>query len=281
MEPFESAALPGEEKTDEKKKKKKDDPFEPKGLAGSIYVMLHDMVSILAVIVVGFVFLARLVGVSGSSMYPTLVGAQDYSDAKGDYLILRSNFIRSTYEQGDIVVACVPTFQEGKPIVKRVVAVGGQTVSFRAGEDGHLHVWVDDIELKMPPPQYTIKTLDALRQREPENDFTFVMGADNLENIHRWRDFQRILSDYGVAVYPRKGYDHEAIRRQLIEDCRHFPAPYVLDANEFAEEGRRSLEETLRDTYNIEIIDAPIVDISSTEIREGLAEGRDMSEWLM
>ena len=144
-----------------------------------------------------------------------------------------------------------------------------------------LHVWVDDIELKMPPPQYTIKTLDALRQREPENDFTFVMGADNLENIHRWRDFQRILSDYGVAVYPRKGYDHEAIRRQLIEECRHFPAPYVLDANEFAEEGRRSLEETLRDTYNIEIIDAPIVDISSTEIREGLAEGRDMSEWLM
>lgn len=144
-----------------------------------------------------------------------------------------------------------------------------------------LHVWVDDIELKMPPPQYTIKTLDALRQREPENDFTFVMGADNLENIHRWRDFQRILSDYGVAVYPRKGYDHEAIKRKLIEECRHFPAPYVLDANEFAEEGRRSLEETLRDTYNIEIIDAPIVDISSTEIREGLAEGRDMSEWLM
>ncbi|MBR1927419.1 MAG: nicotinate (nicotinamide) nucleotide adenylyltransferase [Bacteroidales bacterium] len=144
-----------------------------------------------------------------------------------------------------------------------------------------LHVWVDDIELKMDPPQYTIKTLDALRQREPGNDFTLVMGADNLENIHRWRDFQRILSEYGVAVYPRKGYDHEAIRKQLIEECRHFPAPYVLDANEFAEEGRRSLEETLRDTYNIEIIDAPIVDISSTEIREGLAEGKDMSGWMM
>jgi hypothetical protein len=43
----------------------------------------------------------------------------------------------------------------------------------------------------------------------------------------------------------------------------------------------RSLEETLRDTYNIEIIDAPIVDISSTEIREGIAAGKDMSAWLM
>lgn len=144
-----------------------------------------------------------------------------------------------------------------------------------------LHVWVDDIELNMEPPQYTIKTLDALRQREPENDFTLVVGADNLENIHRWRDFQRILADYGVAVYPRKGYDLAEIKSKLIEECRHLPAPYVLDSNEYAEEGRRSLEETLRDTYNIEILEAPIVDISSTQIREGIAEGRDMSEWMM
>ena len=144
-----------------------------------------------------------------------------------------------------------------------------------------LHVWVDDIELNMEPPQYTIKTLDTLRQREPENDFTLVVGADNLENIHRWRDFQRILADYGVAVYPRKGYDLAVIKSKLIEECRHLPAPYVLDSNEYAEEGRRNLEETLRDTYNIEILAAPIVDISSTQIREGIAEGRDMSEWMM
>lgn len=144
-----------------------------------------------------------------------------------------------------------------------------------------LHVWVDDIELEMEPPQYTIKTLDALKLREPENDFTLVMGADNLQGIRRWRDFPRILSEYGVAVYPRQGFDLEQIKRQLIEECRYFPAPYVLDANEMAPEGMRSLEETLRDTYNIEIIDAPIVDISSTEIREGIAEGKDMSAWLM
>ena len=144
-----------------------------------------------------------------------------------------------------------------------------------------LHVWVDDIELDMEPPQYTIKTLDALKLREPENDFTLVMGADNLQGIRRWRDFPRILSEYGVAVYPRQGFDLEQIKRQLIEECRYFPAPYVLDANEMAPEGMRSLEETLRDTYNIEIIDAPIVDISSTEIREGIAAGKDMSDWLM
>lgn len=144
-----------------------------------------------------------------------------------------------------------------------------------------LHVWVDDIELRMPPPHYTVKTLDALKRREPENDFTLVIGADNLHDIHRWRDFQRILTEYGVAVYPRKGFNLDDIRAQLVEECRHFPAPYVLDANEYVPGMMMDLEDTLRNTYNIEIIDAPIVDISSTEIREGLAAGLDMDKWLM
>lgn len=130
---------------DKNPKKKKDDPFEPKGLAGTVYFLLHDIVSILAVIVVGFVFAARLVGVSGYSMYPTLVGAKESVEAKGDYLILRSNVLVSTYQQGDIVVACVPTFQNGKPIVKRVVAVGGQTVRFEGDEEGYQHVYVNDV----------------------------------------------------------------------------------------------------------------------------------------
>lgn len=184
MEENEISGLSAEQTETENKKKKKDNPFEPKGLAGSIYVMLHDMVAILAVIVVGFVFLARLVGVSGSSMYPTLVGAKDYSDAKGDYLILRSNFIRSTYQQGDIVVACVPSFQEGKPIVKRVVAVGGQTVELRMGEDGHLHVYVDGTlqseDYINEPMNVSYGVGDGYTATVPENCY-FLMG-DNRNN---------------------------------------------------------------------------------------------------
>ena len=68
MEENEISGLSAEQTVTKKKKKKKESPFEPKGFAGSIYVMLHDMVSILAVIVVGFVFLARLVGVPGMTM---------------------------------------------------------------------------------------------------------------------------------------------------------------------------------------------------------------------
>ena len=115
-------------------------------------------------------------------------------------------------------------------------------------------VRVDDIELTMPEPHYTIRTLDALRAREPENTFTFVMGADNLADIRRWRDYSRILADHGVAVYPRTGFDLETIKQDLLDEN---PA------------------------YNIQIINAPMVDISSTQIREALSRGEDVSHLLM
>jgi len=116
-----------------------------------------------------------------------------------------------------------------------------------------LHVWVDNIELNMEPPHYTIRTLDALREREPGNDFTLVIGADNLAGFLKWRDPERILKEYGLAVYPREGYDISALREAI--DPGHI--------------------------YRIEALDAPLVNISSTRIREGLAAGEDMSEWMM
>ena len=115
-------------------------------------------------------------------------------------------------------------------------------------------VKVDDIELTMPEPHYTIRTLDALRKREPDNSFTLVMGADNLADIRRWRDYSRILADHGVAVYPRTGFDLETIKQDLLDEN---PA------------------------YNIQIINAPMVDISSTQIREALSRGEDVSHLLM
>lgn len=148
------------------------------------------------------------------------------------------------------------------------------------GRHPELNVKVDDIELRMPPPHYTIKTLDALKQREPDNEFTLIIGADNLSSIHRWRDFPRILAEYGVAVYPRTGFDIVSLRRQLMEECKRFPSLYVLDEAE-SEGDRLTLEDADSHFYDIEILDAPLVDISSTEIRDGLMQGHDMSEYLM
>lgn len=130
-----------------------------------------------------------------------------------------------------------------------------------------LKVRVDDIELGMPAPQYTVRTLDALKAREPENEFTLIMGADNLADIRKWKDYRRILCRYGVAVYPRKGYDMVSAREGLMKECERDTA---------AQEG------TGGKPYRILLMeDAPTVDISSTQIREGIAAGRDMSSYMM
>ena len=117
-----------------------------------------------------------------------------------------------------------------------------------------LNVKVEDIELKMPAPHYSIRTLDALKEREPENDFTMVMGADSLSQVLLWKDADRLLTEYGVAAYPRSGYDLVQLRNRLLE---------------------------VNPRYRVEIFDAPLVDISSTEIRENEAKGVDMSEFRM
>lgn len=115
-------------------------------------------------------------------------------------------------------------------------------------------VKVDDIELMMPEPHYTIRTLDALKEREAENSFTLIMGADNLADIRRWKDYRRILTEFGVAVYPREGFDLETVKADLLNENKD---------------------------YKIDILNAPMVDISSTEIRKGIAAGKDMSRYLM
>ena len=87
-----------------------------------------------------------------------------------------------------------------------------------------LRVKVDDIEMHMSAPHYTIRTLDALKEREPGNDFTLVIGADNLEIIGRWKDAGRILREYGVLVFPRQGCDIERtsadVKEEFGEECR-------------------------------------------------------------
>ena len=104
---------------------------------GSVLEYLHDVVYILALILVVFTFCMRVVIVSGSSMFNTLVD--------GDYLLLINRPLCGELEQGDIVVASMERFKDGEPIVKRVVATEGQTVDidFRAGI-----VYVDGVALE-------------------------------------------------------------------------------------------------------------------------------------
>ena len=98
---------------------------------------LHDVVYILAIVLVLFTFCVRVVIVSGSSMFSTL--------ADGDCLLLLNRPLCGELERGDIVVASMDRFKDGEAIVKRVIATGGQTVDidFRAGI-----VYVDGVALE-------------------------------------------------------------------------------------------------------------------------------------
>lgn len=120
--------------------------------------------------------------------------------------------------------------------------------------DSSCRVKVDDIELTMDEPHYTIRTLKALREREPENDYTLVIGGDNLASFRKWKDYETILLEFGVAVFPREGIDCKAEKMNLTAENQ---------------------------SYRIRLIDAPLVNISSTEIRNSITAGQDMSMWLM
>lgn len=104
------------------------------------YTMLHDVVYILAALTVVLVFAFRLVGVNGDSMFPTL--------HNNDYLLLQSNLLYNDYQYGDVVVASVPAFENGKPVVKRVIATEGQTVQISYDDDGIGTVYIDGVAME-------------------------------------------------------------------------------------------------------------------------------------
>ena len=107
-----------------RRRKKKEDE-EELSWQESLLMTLHDVVGLVAVVVVVFVLLFRIVVVSGSSMYDTLW--------HNDYLLVMSNALCGSYDPGDIIVASKESFNDGEPIIKRVIATEGQTVDIDFG----------------------------------------------------------------------------------------------------------------------------------------------------
>ncbi len=127
---------------------------------------IHDLIYLLAGIMIVFLIFFRMIVVSGSSMYATLYD--------GDYLLLLSNVFYHNQEQGDIVVISKETFDNGKPIVKRVIATEGQTVDidFQNGI-----VYVDGVALEEDYIN-SLTTVDEGMQFPlvVENGCIFVLG---------------------------------------------------------------------------------------------------------
>lgn len=138
----------------------------------SVIVYLHDLAYLLAVVIVLFLVFFRVVVVSGPSMYSTLVD--------GDYLLLSTGVLYREPQQGDVIVACKDSFEDGMPIVKRVIAVEGQQVDidFASGT-----VYVDGVALEEPYTNTPTNLKEGLEfpVTVPE-DCVFVMGDNRNES---------------------------------------------------------------------------------------------------
>jgi len=100
-----------------------------------------------------------------------------------------------------------------------------------------------DIEFNLPQPNYTINTLVHISEKFPHHKFSLIMGEDNLKSLHKWKNYEVILEDYDIYVYPR-------VSNGVVE-------------NQF------------KDHKKIHRVEAPIVQISSTMIRNAINEGKN------
>jgi nicotinate-nucleotide adenylyltransferase len=104
---------------------------------------------------------------------------------------------------------------------------------------------VSSVEFRLPKPSYTIDTMRYLKAEHPEHDFIIIMGSDQLPEFHHWKESEQLLLNWKILVYPRPGY---------VEN--RFSHPSVA------------------------FVKAPLLEISSSFIRQSISEGKDIRFFL-
>lgn len=103
-----------------------------------------------------------------------------------------------------------------------------------------------NIEFNLPQPSYTINTLAYLREQYPDHEFVIIMGSDGLKTFYKWKNYEELIRNYSRYIYPRPGTDPGLLQN--------------LD--------------------NGKIVPAPVMEISSTFIRDAIAHGKDVRYFL-
>jgi len=120
-------------------------------------------------------------------------------------------------------------------------------VELAIGND--LRFRASDIEFSLPRPSYTIDTMAYLSEKYPEREFTLIMGEDNLNTLHKWKNAAELVKRYPLVVYPRLNPGRKSSRK---------------------------LQEILV-TASVTEVRAPLMEISGTFIRKAIREGKDLS----
>lgn len=104
------------------------------------------------------------------------------------------------------------------------------------------------IEFDLPQPNYTVNTLAHISEKYPQHTFSLIMGEDNLKSFHKWKNYETILKHHHIYVYPR-------ISEGLVEH-------------------------RFNNHSKIHKVDSPIIQISSTQIRNGIKEAKNIRPML-
>jgi nicotinate-nucleotide adenylyltransferase len=166
---------------------------------------------------------SKRVGLLFGSFNPVHVG----------HLILAEYFAtRTDLEEVWLVVSPQSPFKVGQELLPDIERL--KLLRLAVADNPHLRV--EEVELNLPRPSYTIATLDALQARHPTHDFVLLMGADNLEGLPRWRAADRLVQEFDLYVYPRPGSE--------LLNLANFP--------------------------RVQVVQAPLLDVSATFIRASI-----------
>lgn len=111
------------------------------------------------------------------------------------------------------------------------------------GIDDEPGLKASDIEFRLPRPSYTADTLAYLQEKYPQHEFSVIMGSDSFQNLSKWKNPEYILKHHTIYVYTRPGFEVK-----IVEDQKE----------------------------KVKILDAPLLEISATHIRNNVKQGRSI-----
>ena len=109
----------------------------------------------------------------------------------------------------------------------------------RLAVDDNQSFRVNDTEFKLPKPSYTVDTVTYLKEKYPQHQFSIILGSDSMQNLHKWKNFQQLTTTNRLIVYTRPGFEAT-------------PIPSI----------------------DMVLLEAPLLEISATEIRKLIKEGK-------